>query len=89
MPADLHRPMDDDPPGDGGTEALPIWVARLQERLLGIDRLYRHKFEALVGQLSALERKVETQQKWIQGTAILVGLEVLGIIVALLNGWKP
>lgn len=89
METDLRHPLDDDPPAEGGAAALPVWVARLEERLVGVDRLYRHQFNELEKQVAAVEQKVEVQQKWIQGTAVLVGLEVLGLLIAILTGWRP
>jgi len=55
----------------------------LEERLAGLDRLYVAKFVVLEERIDELSCQVKTQQKWIQGTAILVALEVLAIAVAL------
>ena len=68
---------------NGGGVAWPLRVAQLEERLAGLDRLYVAKFVALEERIDELSCQVKTQQKWIQGTAILVALEVLAIAVAL------
>ena len=77
-----------DPPPEGA-ESLPAWVARVEERLKGVDRLYQTKFAALEHQITEIQIQVRSQQRWIQGTAIMVALEVLGLVVALATGWRP
>lgn len=81
MSQTIREPQPDPDPN------LPMWVARLEERLSAGDTLYRYKFEALEKRVEEMKEQVERQQRWIQGTALLVGLEVLGVLGTLLAGW--
>lgn len=74
---------------DGGGAALTVRVAQLEERLAGLDRLYLTKFAVLEARMNELHTQARSQQKWVQGTAIMVALEVLAVAVALLARWWP
>ena len=62
-------------------DALPERMARLEERVTALDRVYREKVEQIEAVVEGLREEVRGLRGWVQGTAVVLALQVLGLIL--------
>ena len=72
-----------DPPAEA---VLAERVARVEEQVRALDRVYREKVEVLSEELSGLREEMKGLRRWIEGTAVVLALQVLGLVLYALAG---